>query len=222
MSKSEWAAKEVELLCKKLEGDYAKKCASAALEAFNFITNQGHSGCSIEITKSILFDLLNGRPLTYIQGLGGEWRLAYNKGDSKVYQNLRRSSLFKTAYSDGTIEYKDNNTSYCVNKNGGPSYNNTFIQQEAIKALSEQGINDYCVVFPYFPAREKLEIVKEDCMYDKTKNGDYDTIGILYANVPKLGKVNINKFYKEAEKGGFQPITKEEYDIRISAANTDS
>ncbi len=198
-----------------------KKCASSALEVFNFITNQGHSGCSIEITKSILFDLLNERPLTYIQGLDDEWVWAYNKEGSKIYKNRRRSSLFKTVHSYGDIEYDDNGTSYCRDKYAKVTYTNTFIQKEALKALSEQGIYDYRIVFPYLPAKEKFEIVTEDYMYDNTKKGDYDTIGILYANVPKRGKVNINKFYKETEKG-FEPISKEEYDMRISATNTDS
>ena len=91
---------------------------------------------------------------------------------------------------------------------------------EKNEPLSEQGINDYCVTFPYIPAREKLEIVTEDCMYDKTQKGDFDTFGILYANVPQRGKIVINKFYKETENG-FEPISKEEYDMRTSAANND-
>lgn len=221
MSKNEWAAKEVELLCKRVGDGYTTKCAKAALEAFNFIANQGHSGCSIEVTKSILFDLLNERPLTYIQGLDAEWVWAYNKEGSKIYQNRRRFSLFKTVYSDGTVEYNDVDTSYCRNKNAKATYTNTFTQREALKALSAQGIDDYCVTFPYLPPREKLEIVVEEFMYDKKQMGDFDTIGILYANVPKRGKVNINRFYKETEKG-FEPISKEEYDMRISATNTES
>ena len=234
MSKKEWAKKEIELLCKKFENnypencdssaletsDYAKNCASAALEAFNFIADQGHSGCSIEVTKSILFDLLNECPLTPIEGADDEWEFAFNRENFKVYQNLRRSSLFKTVYSDGTVEYNDNGTSYCRDKNAEVTYTNTFIQEEALKALSEQGIEDYCVKFPYLPNRYKLEIVTEDCMYDKTQKGDFDTFGILYANVPQRGKVNINRFYKEAENG-FEPISKEEYDMRTSAANND-
>ena len=234
MSKKEWAAKEIELLCKKFEdnypkngdssaletSDYAKNCASAALEAFNFIADQGHSGCSIGVTKSILFDLLDGRPLTPIEGADDEWEFAFNRENFKVYQNLRRSSLFKTVYSDGTVEYNDSGTSYCVDKNGGASYTSTFIQEEALKALSERGINDYCVTFPYLPAREKLKIVTEDCMYDKTQKGDYDTIGILYVDVPQHGKIVIDKFYKETENG-FELISKEEYDLRILAVNND-
>ena len=234
MSKKEWAKKEIELLCKKFEdnypencassasetSDYAKNCASAALEAFNFIADQGDSGCTIEVTKSILFDLLNECPLTPIEGADDEWEFAFNRENFKVYQNLRRSSLFKTVYSDGTVEYNDNGTSYCVDKNGGASYTSTFIQEETLKALSEQGIEDYCVKFPYLPNRHKLEIVTEDCMYDKTQKGDYDTIGILYANVPQRGKIAINKFYKETENG-FEPISKEEYDMRTSTVNND-
>lgn len=220
MSKSEWAAKEVELLCKRVGDSYTTKCAKAALEAFNFIANQGHSGCSIEVTKSVLFDLLDGRPLIFIQGLDNEWEFAFNKKDSKVYRNLRRSRLFKTVHSDGTVEYSDLDTSYCRDKNAEVTYTNTFIQREAIEALSAKGIYDYCVTFPYFPAREKLEIVTEECMYDKTQEGDYDTIVILYADVPQHGKIAINKFYKETENG-FEPISKEEYDLRILAANND-
>lgn len=218
MSKTTWATKEVELLCKKLKDDYTKNCASAALEAFNFIADQGHSGCSIELTKSILFDLLDEIPLTSIQDLDDEWAFSYNKDGSKVYQHLRRSALFKTVYPDGHIEYEDIHTSYCIDNNTKATYTNTFIQREAIKALSEQGIDHYCVTFPYCPQRIKLKIVTEDCMYDRTQMGDYDTIGILYADVPRRGKVDINKFYKETENG-FVPISKEEYDARILIAN---
>lgn len=219
MSKKEWAAKEIELLCNESKDNYLKHCASAALEAFNFIADQGHSGCSIELTKSILFDLINEFPLTPIEGTDNEWAFSYNKDGSKVYQHLRRSTLFKTVHSDGHVEYNDIRTSYCVNNDHTTAtYTNTFIQREAIKALSEQGIDDYCVTFPYYPKRDKLRIVTEDCMYDKTQKGDFDTIGILYANVPRRGKVDINKFYKETTNG-FVPICKDEYDIRISAAN---
>lgn len=140
--------------------------------------------------------------------------------DSKVYHNLRRFKLYKTVYPDGRVEYEDFSTSYCRDKNAETSYTNTFTQREAIEALSAKGIYDYCVTFPYFPAREKLEIVTEDCMYDKTQEGDYDTIGILYADVPQHGKIVIDKFYKETENG-FEPISKEEYDLRILAANND-
>lgn len=219
MSKKEWAAKEIELFCEKY-GDYAKLCASAALDAFNFIADQGHSGCSIEATKSVLFDLLNERPLTPIEGADDEWVLPYDTDDSKVYHNLRRFQLYKTVYLDGHVEYEDLGTSYCIDKDGGATYTSTFIQEEALKALSEQGIEDYCVKFPYSPNRYKLEIVTEDCMYDKTQKGDFDTFGILYANVPQRGKIVINKFYKETENG-FEPISKEEYDMRTSAANND-
>ena len=234
MSKKEWAAKEIELLCKKFEdnypencassaletSDYAKNCASAALEAFNFIADQGHSGGSFEVTKSILFDLLDERPLTPIEGADDEWVLAYGTDDSKVYCNLRRFRLYKTVYLDGRVEYEDFSTSYCVDKNDGASYTGRFIQAEALKALSEQGIEDYCVKFPYLPNRYKLEIVTEDCMYDKTQKGDFDTFGILYANVPQRGKIVINKFYKETENG-FEPISEEDYDMRILVANKD-
>ena len=219
MSKKEWAAKEIELFCEKY-GDYAKLCASAALDAFNFIADQGHSGCSIEATKSVLFDLLNEYPLTPIEGADDEWVLPYDTDDSKVYHNLRRFQLYKTVYLDGRVEYEDLGTSYCIDKNGGATYTSTFIQEEALKALSEQGIEDYCVKFPYSPNRHKREIVTEDCMYDKTQKGDFDTFGILYANVPQRGKIVINKFYKETENG-FEPISEEEYGIRTSTANND-
>lgn len=235
MSKKEWAAKEIELLCKKFgdnypencassaleTSDYVKLCASAALDAFNFIADQGHSGGSFGVTKSILFDLLDELPLTPIEGADDEWVLAYDTDDSKVYHNLRRFQLYKTVYLDGRVEYEDFSTSYCVDNNTGATYTNKFTQREALKALSEKGIEDYCVKFPYFPNRYKLEIVTEDCMYDKTLKGDFDTFGILYANVPQRGKIAINKFYKETENG-YEPISKEEYDTRTSAANNDS
>lgn len=86
-----------------MDDDYVKKCASSALEVFNFITNQGHSGCSIEITKSILFDLLNEHPLTYIQGLDNEWVWAYNKeGSCKkgVYDYILKKKYTKQRHEN--------------------------------------------------------------------------------------------------------------------------
>lgn len=221
MNKKDWAAKEAELYCKKVESKYAKQCALAALEAFNFIADQGHSGCSIGVTKSILFDWLDGRPLTAVEGADDEWVLAYSTEDSKVYRNLRIFTLFKTVYTDGWVQCEDLGTSYCIDSYTGASYTNTFIQREALKALSEQGIDDYCVKFPYFPNREKLEIVTEACMYDKTQKGDCDTVGILYVNVPQQGRVDVGKFYKETENG-FEPIIKVEYDMRILASQNEA
>lgn len=52
----------------------------------------------------------------------------------------------------------------------------------------------------------------EDFLVD-SKNGDYDTVGILYAIVPEGYKVEINRFFKE-ENNKFVEITEVEYNMR--------
>lgn len=65
---------------------------------------------------------------------------------------------------------------------------------------------------PYFPESKPFKVYCEDFLVD-SKNGDYDTVGILYAIVPEGYKVEINRFFKE-ENNKFVEITEVEYNMR--------
>ena len=119
----DWAKKEVEIACKKEnpnrkegEFDYGCACYESALKTFESLCDDGHSGFSIKMTQAILVRLLDGKPLTPIEDTDDIWNpCSRPKCSPKVYQCKRMSSLFKNVYSDGTIEYNDVDSSYCVN-----------------------------------------------------------------------------------------------------------
>ena len=206
MGLNEWARKEVEFLSKK--GDmYLTSCASAALEAFEVLTEQGHSGFSIGVTKRILNDLVDGKPLTAITGEDEEWCDVWDRNDKRRYvlqQNKRCSALFKHVYDDGRVEYSYNDR-YVFFKNGSDvgwhcGYANKYLDEVFGK-----------ITMPFYP-RPAINVYAEDFLFD-IKNGDFDTVGLLYAITPDGTRVELNIFLSETEDG-FAKISKEEYEYR--------
>lgn len=206
MSLNEWAKKEVEFLSKK--GDmYLTSCASAALEAFEVLTAQGHSGFSIGVTKSILNDLIDGKPLTTLTGEDDEWYDVSYRNEKQGYtsqQNKRCTALFRHVYDDGRVEYSYNDR-YAFYKNGSDiawhcGYANDYLDEIFGK-----------ITMPFYP-RPAINVYAEDFLFD-VKNGDFDTVGLLYAITPDGTRVELNIFLAETSEG-FERISKEEYEYR--------
>lgn len=69
MSMESWAKREVEIACSKSAKDskgdcfdgYYEACCKSALKALECLSEDGHSGMSISITKSILNRLIDGK-----------------------------------------------------------------------------------------------------------------------------------------------------------------
>lgn len=212
MTMKDWAENEVKLLCEKFDNEYDKMCALSALDAYNYILNQDHSGCSFEITKSILFNLMGGKPLTPIEDTPEIWEFVFKAVDgSKIYQCIRRSSLFKNEYLNGTVTYNDNNMFYCKDVNTGTTYGNNFVEKYAQSELAKNGVSDAMITFPYNPIKKPIRILVEDFKYDLDKDGDFDTIGVSYAILPNGEKVDITGFFAEDRFGEWTKITFEEY-----------
>lgn len=214
MSLNEWAKKEVELLSKK-GNMYLTSCASAALEAFEVLVEQGHSGYSIGVTKRILNDLIDGKPLTSITGEDDEWYDIHNRNDERgfvIQQNKRCTALFKYVYDDGRVEYSYNDR-YTLYFNGDTvgchsGYLNKYLDEVFGK-----------ITMPFHPG-PAIKVYAEDSLFD-VKNGDFDTVGLLYAIEPSGTIVELNIFLSETEDGfasetedGFAKISKEEYEYR--------
>ena len=209
MSLNEWAKKEVELLSKKSDV-YLTNCASAALEAFELLAEQGHSGYSIGVTKRILNDLIDGKPLTTLTGEDDEWCDTSYRNEKRGYtaqQNKRCTGLFKYVYDDGRVEYSYNDRYefYKFYENGA------YIKYHCGYA------NDYLdeifgkITMPFYPG-PAIKVYAEDFLFD-VKNGDFDTVGLLYAITPDGTRVELNIFLAETSDG-FARISKEEYEYR--------
>jgi hypothetical protein len=112
------------------------------------------------------------------------------------------SSLFKKVKEDGTVEYNDVNRYHGVNiENPNVSYHSGLIDS----VMGEL----YPITMPYMPSDRAYKVYTEDFLTDP-KNGDYDTVGILYVITPSMEKVEINRYFKEAPNG-FAEIDESEY-----------
>lgn len=120
MSQKEWAKKEIELAklaeyenptsvvrdteeatlkaraVVEIENAYAESVYDAALELFNKLCDQNHSGMSINLTMSVLTRLVKGHSLTPLQGTDDEWGECQDwGGEDLICQNQRNSAVFK-------------------------------------------------------------------------------------------------------------------------------
>lgn len=218
MSMQEWAKREVEIACKRERAgaekdgepnmsEYGCGCYDSALKAFNSLCEDGHSGMSIGFTKNILNRLIDGKPLTPIEDTEDVWNQC-NRGfeDPVVYQCKRMSSLFKDVYKDGRVDYHSVDAYYCEDKNTGSTYT-SGLEGRIHREL-------YPITMPYMPPTKRDKIVCEECLTD-LKNGDYDTKAILYIVKPDGTKVDIYRYFKEADtETGWQEISANEWEER--------
>ena len=212
MSMLEWAKREVEIASKRERGDkpesewdYGCACYAGALEAFEVLCKQGHSGMSISITKQILNRLIEGKPLTPIEDTEDVWNSVIDRGeDFKEYQCKRMSALFKRVYDDGRVTYSDNDRIVCVDMHSGSTYYSGLVRG----VVNEM----YPLTMPYMP-KAPYKVYCEDYLTDP-KNGDFDTVGIRYLLTPEGERVTVDKFYKESGIG-FAEISLDEYLERV-------
>lgn len=214
MSMMEWAKNEIAIASKRERGnkpenewDYGCACYDSAMKAFESLLGDGHSGMSIRLTKNILNRLIDGKPLTPIEDIEDVWNVcSRGKSDEIVaYQCKRMSSLFKDVHSDGTVKYHDNNRCYCTYKdNPSVSWYNGFVAN----IYDEM----YPLTLPYMPSSRPDVIVCDELLTDR-KNGDYDTIAILYIRRANGEKVEVNRYFKENDVS-FTEISLEEYKER--------
>lgn len=203
-----WAELEVELACERDSCDYSDLCYKSALKAYNSLMEDGHSNHSIGHTMYALNRLVDYIPLTPIEDIDDVWSNAaiddFNRG-YKSYQCKRKPSLFKDVYMDGTVKFHDNNYCYCVNiNNQSATFSNKFVSD----IIHEM----FPIKMPYFPVKP-MKVVVEDFLYDE-KNGDYDTMGILYLINSDGQRIDINKYFVENENGELIEISKSTYTYR--------
>lgn len=214
MSMREWAKREVEIACKyenpnRKEGefDYGCACYESALKAFDSLLEDGHSGFSIGLTKQILNRLIDGKPLVPIEDTDDSWEYVGEFDDrSKRYQCKRMSSLFKTVYPDGKIEYSDSNRTVMIELYSNTTWHSGFINSIVGELFP--------LTMPYMPADNPYKVFCEEFLTDP-KNGDYDTIGVFYILKPDGEKHVVNRYFKEGNgRYGWDEISQEEFDER--------
>lgn len=213
MGMLEWAKNEVAIASKRERGDkpenewdYGCACYASALNAFESLLGDGHSGMSIGITKNILNRLIDGKPLTPIEDTEDVWNYTHSSKDGgESYQCKRMSSLFKHVAKDGSVSYSDIDRCYCTSdEQSYSSWHNGFVSS----IYDEM----YPLTMPYMPNNKPDIIVCDELLTDR-KNGDFDTIAILYIRRSTGEKVEVNRYFKENEVS-FTEISLEEYKER--------
>ena len=212
MSLLEWAKNEVEIASKRERGDnpedefdYGCACYAGALEAFEVLCKQGHSGMSIGFTRNILNRLISVKPLTPIEDTEDVWNVVDRRDGKVIYQCKRMSSLFKRVDENGVVTYSDNDSCVCVDMETGSTYGSGLVR----KIYEEM----YPVTLPYMPPTYPDKVYRTDLLTDR-KNGDFDTVGIFHIVKPDGEKIEVNRFFKEAENG-WEEIRIAEYEERM-------
>lgn len=220
MSMTTWAEQEIKLACereahdrKDNEWDYGCACYESAYKAFKSLIEDGHSGYSISVTKNILIRLIDGLPLTPIEDTPEVWNdvCCLFDDDSKEYQCTRMSSLFKTVHADGSVTYSDVDRVRVVYAANPDICWSNGIARDIIDEM-------FPITMPYWPGIKGYTLYAEDFLVDP-KNGDYDTVGYLYATNPDGNRIEIERYFAEKEDG-FVEITRDEYYERKAAVQT--
>lgn len=207
-----WAEREISLACeseraasKAEDGDdaeYGVNCYQSALKAFKSLVDDNHSGFSIQITKSILNRLIDGKCLTPIEDTPDIW----NEISKGIYQCKRMSSLFKNEGTDSTVSYNDIDRTQVINIDRPDIPYHNGLASRLVDKL-------FPITMPYFPLAKKYKVFCEEFLYDP-KGGDYDTVSYLYILTPEGQKVELNRYFKEGSDGKMVPIEKTEYEAR--------
>lgn len=213
MSMLEWAKKEVEIASKRERGDkpenerdYGCACYDSALKAYECLCNDGHSGFSFGLTVNILNRLCKGQPLTPIEDIEDVWNEVTCKKDKVIsYQCKRMSSLFKDVAEDKSITYHDIDRILCVDVNSGSTYYSGLVRKIV------DGM--YPIQMPYMPTAP-YKVYCEEFLTDK-RNGDFDSVGILYLIDPNGERVDIGRYFKEAVSD-WEEISYSEWESRRS------
>ena len=193
-----WAEKEVKLAIvaeRKASGvekgwDYGSSCYKSALRALKSLEKDGHSGFSIQMTKSILNRMIDWKPLTPIEDTPDMWNDIVDDHDGNItLQCSRMSSLFKRIHKDGTVSYSDNDHSVCVDITNKTRYHSGLVSKIIDKM--------YPITMPYIPSDKPIEVYCTDLLTDR-ENGDFDTVGIFYCIKPDGERVEINRYFRNA------------------------
>lgn len=210
-----WAEHEIAIVKKNNKDEYYNACLDSALKAYKSMEEDGHSGGSWVITASILYRLLQSKPLTPITDEdfdGVTDNIFYDEdfllecGLKDQIQCPRMSSLFKETHIDGSVTYTDTErvTCYEVGKDL------PFHFGIATKIVDEM----FPITLPYTGDIKYIVYVKEYLI--DPKNGDFDTVVIDSIKEGDKDPLPVNRYFHE-EDGKMVEITREKFEKLYSS-----
>lgn len=210
-SMTDWAEREVQLALKKNSDPYGSGCYKSALKAFHSLMDDGHSGCSIGITKQILNRLIDGRPLTPIEDDPEIWNeCGWTDEDKTTYQCSRMSALFKDVYKDGTVSFHDIDRVTLV-EIYDDGHEGTWHS-----GLASQLVDEVCgpITLPYIPVDKPYKVYAQQFDSVNAEPGCFDTVHIIKIVDPDGNEIPCERFYAETSGPDLCEIDKDTYDQR--------
>ena len=193
MTEKSWAEHEVKIVLDNLKKDqsedyrYTEAVLNAALEVYNVLMEQDHSGMSYNCTCKILKDLLDRKPLTPITGRDDEWG----------YTETR---------PDGTIKYSDVDR---VRSAEVGTHDYCWSSGTSTRVVDEL----FPITLPYYPEGTFLvdsvtiNSLGEDILFNC---GDYNGVFIYSLRTPDGKRYEVNRLFLEDENGRMHEVKLED------------
>lgn len=211
-----WAKREIELKEKSIPKEELNNAYKNAFQAYcNVIEIFQKDPNYFYLSIGVLQELLFGECLTPIEDNDEDWTTIGgidSDGFNKViYQSNRRPSLKKHVNINQPEKIKtlyiDDKRAICFDVNTKASYTGGI----GFKVLNEM----LPITMPYKPDINKIIIYTEDFKYYNDSNGDADTFGVLYFQMPKGELKKVYRFFKNDPKtNNIIEIDKAEYFAR--------
>ena len=201
--KESWSGREIRLACEhereaaKKDGDedgaeYGIMCYESAKKAYDSLMEDGHSNNSIGFTMGILERLIDDKPLTSVEDTPESWNLCYSHDDDGyiTYQHTRMSGLFKDVHYDGHVYYHDIDRIHIVDA----QYPYWYSSNRFLTSIAEEVLGK--VTMPYYPMTRSIKVITEHLLAKDGRQGDFDTVGIKYAVMPRGEVIQINRYFQ--------------------------
>lgn len=221
MSLDIWAKREVELAKNEAlksgsdncSAHYICECLNSALKAFNSLTEDGHSGASVEQTLMFLQRLVRRLPLTPIDEDTTWVKSNVSESGTITYQCARMTSLFKDVDREGNITYSDVHRVVCVDKDDpqAPVWYNGFVSR-VVNSI-------YPIKFPYYTSSDPIIAYVSEHTTSVTEG--FDTMCIDSVKLNSGETVDVKRFFKEDPNiNSWVEIDEEEYNRRVEIEKT--
>ena len=201
MSLVQWAENEIKLK-KEFEGkeaggwtSYVNGCLDSALKAYKSLCEDGHSGMSFSITRSILEMLMHDIPLTPIEDVPESWSDSYSMGKSdkvKHFQCVRRSSLFKEIDENGKVSYHDIDNRILDEVILADGHALALGTNRTDKILAKYCPEALEIKFPYRPARYPWRVRVSEELKDNCNDREFSYLS--YILCPNMERIHIDKY----------------------------
>lgn len=187
-------------LAKEREDEYGKACLDSAYKAYKSLMEDGHSGMSFSITRSILENLLYDIPLSPITEKDFEDATPerYEGAAYEIRQCPRRTSLFQETHDDGHVEYDDVNRVVFIDELG---FSWTCgVASRTINAL-------HPISLPYKPRKERYRVYGYSFMHNREtcdvwyERGSYTFAYLEYYKTPDGERHELDMLFEENADG---------------------